>query len=199
MRIRQIISLGVMLASGGIELLTAGSISQHDRDHLIAHLQMTATWLPDEVASLSNDQLNFRSAPGKWTVAEVVQHLVVAEPNYWQLFRKGMDQPAQAIKDKASDADVLWYGIDRTHHEKTPAKQDPQGQKIDISQALAGYSKLHSEMLEYVSKTGDDPRAHAVPEWGVDAYQCLLEISTHEQRHILQIREIKAEPAFPKH
>jgi hypothetical protein len=53
-------------------------------------------------------------------------------------------------------------------------------------------------MLDYAGKTSDDLRAHAVPEWGVDAYQCLLEISTHEQRHILQIREIKANPGFPK-
>jgi hypothetical protein len=31
-----------------------------------------------------------------------------------------------------------------------------------------------------------------------DAYQWALLISTHEQRHILQIREIKADPRFPK-
>jgi hypothetical protein len=31
-----------------------------------------------------------------------------------------------------------------------------------------------------------------------DAYQWALLISTHEQRHILQIREIKADPKYPK-
>jgi hypothetical protein len=31
-----------------------------------------------------------------------------------------------------------------------------------------------------------------------DAFQWLLLISTHGQRHILQIREIKAAPGFPK-
>jgi hypothetical protein len=160
---------------------------------------MTASWLPDEVLSLSQAQLNFRSAPGKWTVAEVVQHLVIAEPNDWKLFHDGMNHPPQILTDKASDADVLWYGIDRTRHEKTPAKQDPQGQKVDILEALASYSRLHSAMLDYATTTSDDLRAHVVPEWGVDAYQCLLEISTHEQRHILQIREIKADPGFPRH
>jgi hypothetical protein len=57
---------------------------------------------------------------------------------------------------------------------------------------------MHATMLAYATTTIDDLRAHTVPEWGVDAYQCLLEISTHEQRHILQIREIKAAPGFPK-
>lgn len=177
----------------------AGPMTERDREHVIAHLQMTGSWLPDEVSSLSAGQLNFRSAPGKWTIAEVVQHLVIAEPNYWKLLKKGMEHAPEAIKDKASDADVLWYGIDRTRHDKTPAKQDPVGQTINISDALASYGRLHGTMLDYAEKTQEDLRAHAVPEWGVDAYQCLLEISTHEQRHILQIREIKADPAFPKH
>jgi hypothetical protein len=36
-----------------------------------------------------------------------------------------------------------------------------------------------------------------VERQGCDAYQWALLISTHEQRHILQIREIKADPRFP--
>jgi hypothetical protein len=31
----------------------------------------------------------------------------------------------------------------------------------------------------------------------MDVYQWFLMISTHSQRHILQIREIKADPRFP--
>ena len=31
----------------------------------------------------------------------------------------------------------------------------------------------------------------------MDVYQWFLMISTHSQRHILQIREIKADPKFP--
>jgi len=198
MRIRREAFHCAMLVALGMQVVTADPMTQREREHLVAHLQMTGSWLPDEVSSLSPVQVNFRSAPGKWTVAEVVEHLVIAEPNYWKLFHDGMNHSPKVLKEKASDADVLWYGIDRTRHEKTPARQDPQGQKINITEALATYGKLHSTMLEYVMNTSDDLRAHVVPEWGVDAYQCLLEISTHEQRHILQIREIKADPAFPK-
>ena len=186
------------LFAEAVQPLAASSLSQRDREHLVAHLQMTATWLPDEISPLSAAQLNFRSEPSQWTIAEVLQHLVIAEPNYWKLLQDGVSHPPAAVKDKASDADVLWYGIDRTRHDKTPAKQDPQGQNIKVWEALATYAKLHASMLDYAAKTSDDLRAHRVPEWGVDAYQCLLEISTHEQRHILQIRAIKAAPGFPK-
>jgi hypothetical protein len=49
-----------------------------------------------------------------------------------------------------------------------------------------------------VSATRDDLRRYIVQRQGCDAYQWALMISTHEQRHVLQIRELKAHPKFPK-
>jgi hypothetical protein len=49
---------------------------------------MTQSWLVSEVSSLSATQLNFRPAPDKWTVAEVMQHLAIAEPNYSKLLNE---------------------------------------------------------------------------------------------------------------
>ena len=176
----------------------ANPMTQAEREHLVAHLEMTQAWLTDEVSSLSAAQLTFRPAPDRWTVAEVVQHLVVAEPNYWNMLRDALKQPPNKLKESATDADVLWYGIDRTRHDKTSQDQNPKDQDIDAAQALKKFLAMHAQLLEMARSTNEDLRGHAVPEWGVDAYQCLLEISAHEQRHILQIREIKASAGFPK-
>jgi hypothetical protein len=189
--------------AGAVFLATAVSVladpmTQRDREHLVAHLEMTQAWLTDEVSHLSPAQLNFRPAPDKWTVAEVVQHLAIAEPNYWKLLQDGLKQPPKKLDKPTNDADVLWYGIDRTHHDKTSPDENPKDQVIDVPQALKTFLAMHARLLEVARSSNEDLRGHAVTEWGVDAYQCLLEISTHEQRHILQIREIKANPGFPK-
>jgi hypothetical protein len=173
-------------------------MTQQEREHLVAHLEMTQAWLTDEVSALSAAQLNFRPAPDRWTVAEVVQHLVVAEPNYWKLLQDALKQPPKKLSERATDADVLWYGIDRTRHDKTSADQNPKDQHIDEAQAMKAFLAMHAQLLAMARSSKEDLRGHAVPDWGVDAYQCLLEISTHEQRHILQIREIKASAGFPK-
>jgi hypothetical protein len=60
------------------------------------------------------------------------------------------------------------------------------------------FRKIHAEMLHYAKSTNDDLRGHHVDRENCDAYQWLLLISTHAQRHILQIREIKANAKFPK-
>jgi hypothetical protein len=176
----------------------ANPMTSREREHLVAHLEMTQAWLTDEVSSLSAAQLNYRPAPDRWTVAEVVQHLVVAEPNYWKLLHDALKQPPKKLNESATDADVLWYGIDRTRHEKTSQDQNPKDQNIDAAEALKKFLAMHAQLLAMARSSKEDLRGHAVPEWGVDAYQCLLEISTHEQRHILQIREIKASARFPK-
>jgi hypothetical protein len=53
-------------------------------------------------------------------------------------------------------------------------------------------------MLAYTRTTDEDLRGHVYGSGEADAYQWLLDISTHAQRHIMQIREIKSNPNFPK-
>jgi hypothetical protein len=188
----------VIAASLGLELLSAAPMSKEDRQHVVAHLEMTETWLADEVSGLSPEQLTFRYGPGKWTILDVVEHLYVAEPMYWTGLQKSMKEPPAKPKRESTDADILWYGIDRTERQKTQAKEEPAARLKDVHEGLAGFRKLRATILDYARTTDEDLRGHLFTDWGVDAYQGLLGISTHAQRHILQIREIKAQASFPK-
>jgi hypothetical protein len=176
----------------------AAPITKMERQHLVAHLEMTGSWLVDEVSGLSPAQLRFRPAPGAWSILEVVDHLVVAEPIYWQDLQKAMNAPPAKQRRPATDEGMLWYGIDRTQRQKALATEDPKGQLRDLQAGLDALRKLHARVLEYARTTNDDLRAHVVEREQSDAYQWLLLISTHAQRHILQIREIKADQKFPK-
>ena len=53
------------------------------------------------------------------------------------------------------------------------------------------FLKLRATMREYATTTTDDLRSRKLLEGNMDVYQWFLMISTHSQRHILQIREIK--------
>ena len=178
--------------------LKAAPLTPTERQHLIAHLEMTAAWLSDELDGLTPAQANFRRQPETWTIAEVLDHLVVVAPIYWQDLQSALKQPRGAGRSAMADADVLWYGIDRTNREKAIPGERPGGQPRDLSTGLDAYRKHHERLLQYIKTTDDDLREHIVQRQTCDAYQWALLISTHEQRHILQIREIKADPGFPK-
>ena len=53
-------------------------------------------------------------------------------------------------------------------------------------------------MREYAKSTGEDLLGHALIDGNMDVYQWFLMISSHAQRHILQIREVKGSEGYPK-
>ena len=173
------------------------SIKKGERERLIAHIEMTASWLVDETSHLSKAQLEFHPGPDQWSVLDVIEHLNLAEPIYWRQLKDAMKQPATDKKPAVTDNDVLWYGIDRTVHQKTSPNKVPQGSG-DLKSRLDAFRKLHAEILEYARSTDEDLRGHLIDKEGTDAYQWVLMISTHAQRHILQIHEIKASAGFPR-
>jgi hypothetical protein len=174
----------------------AAPLTDLERQRLISHLEMTAGWLIDEVSALSPAQLSFRRAPDTWTILEVLDHINVTGNVYWQDLQAALKAPT-GRKTMMADVDILWYGIDRTNRERAIPSEIPKGLD-DIKAGLEAYRKHHLRLLEYVRTTQDDLRSHYVERQRCDAYQWALLISTHEQRHVLQIREVKADPGFPK-
>jgi phage pi2 protein 07 len=186
-----LLSLTVVARAG------AEGVTEGDRQRLVAHLEMTESWLLSELAGLSDQQLRFRMTPESWTIMDVVEHLAVAEPQYWKQLQDSLKQPATTEKLEATDAGILWYGIDRTNRQKTGEARVPKGRWNDVRLSLGEFRKLRATMLEYAKTTKDDLRSHRLLEGNMNVYQWFLMISSHSQRHILQIREIKAHAGYP--
>ena len=176
---------------------TEPPITDLERQRLVAHMEMTASWLEDEVKGLSPAQAAFRPARNSWTILEVLDHLVVVGPIYW----KDLQSAKEVSTERAgmmNDVDVLWYGIDRTNRETALATEEPSRKLQDVLNGLNSYRTQHARLLQYIRTTKDDLRRRIVERQNSDAYQWALLTSTHEQRHILQIREIKRDAKFPK-
>lgn len=176
----------------------AESMTDGDRQRLLAHLEMTEAWLVSEVERLTPQQYTFRMSPDSWSVLEVLEHLAIAEPQYWQRVHDSMKQPPWDKKPEATDAGILWYGIDRTNRNKTGEARVPTGKFRDVKDALAAVRGLRATIRDYAQTTTDDLRSRRLLEGNMDVYQWVLMISTHSQRHVLQIREVKAHPKYPK-
>jgi hypothetical protein len=179
-------------------VIAADGMTAGDRQRLLAHLEMTEDWVVTEVQGLSEAQLRFRMAPETWSITDVVEHLAIAEPQYWKQLQDSLKQPPNTEKLEATDAAILWYGIDRTRRTTTGEARVPTGKVANAGEPLAQFRKLRATMKEYGKATPDDLRSKRLLEGNMDVYQWFLMISTHAQRHILQIREIKAHANYPK-
>lgn len=177
--------------------LESGSMTAGDRQRLLAHLEMTEAWIVSETDGLSNAQLTFRMTPDSWSIQEVVEHLAIAEPQYWQQVQDSLKQPP-GYKSESTDAAILWYGIDRTNRQRTGEARVPKGKYASAKESLADFRKLRATMAQFAKETQEDVRGRQLQGGNMDVYQWMLMISTHSQRHILQIREVKAHAGYPK-
>ena len=189
------LAVAVLLLAGGMR--GEAAITALERQRLLAHLEMTSAWLMDEVSGLSEAQLAFKPSPEGWSIAQVLDHLVVVAPIYWRDLQQALATPAVDLVPRDTDANILWYGIDRTNRETAIPSEIPQAKARALKPLIAEYQTHHNRLRQYVATTKDDLRRHLVARQGSDAYQWVLLISTHEQRHILQIREIKTASGFP--
>ena len=177
---------------------SAGAMSPGDRQRLVAHLEMTEAWLVSEVDRLSPAQLAWRPEPDVWSVKDVVEHLGIAEPQYWQMVLDSMKQTETAAKGDTTDAAILWYGIDRTERQKTGEARVPKGKVANAQEAFATFKKLRATIRDFAATTQEDLRTRRLQGGGMQIYQAVLMISTHAQRHILQVQESKAHEKYPK-
>jgi len=193
---RHVVAVAIaLIASNAV----AGPMTAGERQRLVAHLEMTERWLEDEVKNLSDAQLTFKMTPTSWSVEEVVMHLAIAEPQYWDQFKQSLAKPPQPdFKPQATDVAMLWYGIDRTQRTTTGEARVPRDQFPNMKASLASFKNLRGEMMKVARETQEDLRGRQFLTASQDLYQWFLMISTHSQRHIMQIREVKAHSGFPR-
>ena len=182
----------------------ADEISSPDRTKLVQYLTTTRDQVMAESATLSDVQWNFKEGPDRWSVGEVVEHLALAEELLWDLQQKTVAAPvATAEKQgatKGKDEMIMKAIPDRTQKAQAPEPLRPTAKLGSQADVVKAFRERRGKTLDYAGKTSDDLRAHVgdSPIGPVDAYQWLLFIGAHTERHLAQIREVKASAQFPK-
>jgi uncharacterized protein YciI len=175
-------------------------------DKLIAHLEKTWKTLEEETKGLTPEQWNFKSAPDRWSVADVYEHLAASEDFLFGLItERVLKSPAapekkDAAKQEANDALVLKAIPDRTNRVQAPEPLRPTNRFGSSDETRKQFAERRRRTIEFVRNSTQDLRAHfmdspVIP--GMDAYQWFLFISAHTMRHTEQIREVKADANFP--
>jgi uncharacterized damage-inducible protein DinB len=182
----------------------AGPLSDAERDKAIRHLAETRARFLESVRGLSAEQWNFKPAPDVWSVGEVAEHITVSEGSILDLVQqkilKAPADPAAAEEAKGKDDQVLRVIPDRAERFQAPAFLQPQARwsQADLPKE---FSSRRERTMEFIRSTQDDLRGHVLPHpvmKTLDAYQWILLLSAHSQRHTAQIEEVKAHPKFPK-
>ena len=182
----------------------AAPLEQGERDRAMSHLHATRKAFLDSVAGLSEAQWNFKAGPDRWSIAECAEHIAVSEEALFGLLQQTMKSPAAPEKKaevQGKDEAILRMLPDRSVKAKAPEFLQPTRRWPDHADLIAHFKQSRDRNIAYIQTTEDDLRSHFMNHpvlKAIDAYQIMLLLSAHSERHTLQINEVKTDPNYPK-
>src|SRR5690242_9704583 len=84
------------------------SLTQADRDRAVKYLEQTRDGVVSATKGLSEAQMKFKSAPDRWSVAETLEHIALAEDFLMQnITEKIMKAPAGPADRDTAKLDTM--------------------------------------------------------------------------------------------
>jgi hypothetical protein len=196
--------LTMLIISGLAGTPTNNSLNKKERKFATELLKDTRADVFKAVKGFSDAQLNYRSAPEKWTAKECVYHIAISEKNLWAMLEaslKSAANPEKRAEIKITDEQLVKMMEDRSAKFKTFETFEPKNTPFKtLDEALTFFKELRADHIKYFKSTTEDLRNHVVqmPFGYLDCYQLGLMIASHSNRHTQQIDEVKSDPGFPK-
>jgi uncharacterized damage-inducible protein DinB len=174
-----------------------------ERELLLNQLAESRERLLRMMQGLSPQQLHFRPAPGRWTVAECLEHIVTVERRVLDLIQQNLEAgPASSRRSvfEGKDHEMTANVAGRVTRLQAPQMLVPTGQFSD-DQFLKEFEAARRQTRDFAASIDADLRRHfhKHPAFGdLDLYQWCLLISAHCDRHRAQSEEVIASPGFPQ-
>jgi hypothetical protein len=196
---------GVLIAlflMAGAAAAPAQELTQSEKDKALQYLETTKKGVLEATKGLSEAQWNFKPAPDRWSVAQVMEHIATAEDFIRGMLKeKIMMAPAgEPGRDvKKTDEGVLAMVPDRTTKLQAPEPLVPTNRFGSPEASVKHFVESRATTEDFLkSTTGLRDHVADSPMGKLDGYEFVLLIAAHSERHTKQINEVKADPNFPK-
>ncbi len=176
--------------------------TEKDRDFALKYMNDTKADFVKQLTGLSDAQLNFRAAEGRWTIAEIAEHIIVVENALMGMFNAPNARTTVKCEDvpRIADTALILAITNRGQKFTAPEQVRPNGRWKTREDLLANFEKTRAATIDYIKANKDDLRSTFVrsPMGTIDSLQGLLFLTGHSDRHLAQLKEVKADPKYPK-
>lgn len=199
-----LLSFGFALSELAAQSQPATPVSAADLDRLVKYMQDTRKDIEKTTAKLTPEQWNWKQAPERWSVAECVEHIAASEDFLMDIVaNQVMKSPARTepVNLKEQDDALLARITDRSQKAQAPEPLKPTNRFSTPQESLKHFAASREKNIQFAKKAAD-LRDHAMAFGGgnqkLDGYQWILFITAHSERHTKQLKEVMADPNFPK-
>ena len=174
-------------------------------DDIYAMIEQQHTRFVAAISGLSDAQAQFRPAENEWSIAEIAEHIGSANNSFLRITYKLLKQAEAACAQPLAGLSLPHVLLDEQGRQNpqrftAPEVVRPQGGQAlaeslaKIAQNLADFQSAR-QRLEAVDCSQAKFPHPAVGE--LNAYQWMIVLGEHLDRHRGQIEHIKAAPGYP--
>jgi len=153
-------------------------------------------------AGLTESQWEFRESPGRWSIAECIEHITTVETRTLSRIERKLTEPPEPEKRHLTvGKDQLIPAVIplRATRVQAPEPVRPVG-RWKTPELLSQFREARERTIYFVNGSSHNLRDHIfahVAMGEIDCYQWLLFLGSHSERHARQIEEIKSHPEYP--
>ena len=174
--------------------------TEDDREVLTSYLEASLQSIFDEIIDLSDSAWLYKADPTQWSVAEIVEHLIVHDELFYReltVLSALEPMPSLPPTSFALDAEILSYReVTSENRGTSPTYLEPLGRWSDKEAATAAYYTVRTRMIHYLKTYEGNLRAYYTksgrgPTEYRDLHQLMLISIAHTERHLSQIRGLE--------
>ena len=180
-------------------------MTSDERNLICDRLQSSLQLLFEEIEALTHSQWRFKPSERAWSIAQCVEHLAEVEgavnDRIQALLLEGYSDPKLCAEAAGKDRLIGKAVPSRNRHAEAP--QQPAGSQVFATPEPAGsaFKDVRARTLQFAQSTQHDLEKYVTPHFvfgQLNIFQWLFMLSLHCERHLAQIKEVKAAPAFPQ-
>jgi hypothetical protein len=188
---------------------SAQEVNSAEIDQANLHLEQTRNGIIGALIGMSEAQWRFKPAPGVWSVAENMEHIIFVQERVLGLIHNQIATAPPSAADRNPglvDAIIVNQFPNRLTRFPAPEALHPKGDYTlneardrmaantrELAVCLESVPNLRGHVLESPPLKAVSKGEHTL----MDGYQWILAVSAHTERHTKQILEVRADPDFP--
>lgn len=181
------------------------NMSPEERTKVLNYLAESRKEYLASIDGVSDAQWKWKPAPTRWSVGETAEHIVLAEALLFDSVQKAVNSPANpAWEEQTKGKTELIEKVMAPRMGKAQAPEPivPTG-GMTQAQVRERFEKQRVEIEKFAAETQVPLKEHTVEHpfkmfSTLNAYQWLIYVPLHTERHDKQIAEVKATAGYPQ-
>jgi len=194
-----------LLAASGAMFAADPAMTKEERDKALAAFRESRDQFLRSIADVNDAQWVWKPAPERWSVGLTAEHLVRAEELLFRSVETAMKSEPNPDWEKKTAGKIEFLEKimpTRTGKAQAPFEIVPEG-KISRMEILDRFDKIRVRALAFTNDVSGPVKNHTVEHPfaifnTLNAYQWLMYMPWHTERHVKQIMEVKSSPGYPK-